>query len=195
MPANHNTPHTQDTKDRISLTKRGKPCIRKNRIINDADGTQLYRCGTCKKHKQRECFYPSKRGSLGIKSQCKPCHSITAISSRNPLLTQRSRRASEATRRARKAKVPGVVRTNDWARLLEILGHACLKCGTSDRITQDHIVPLAHGGDHHPTNLQPLCRRCNECKQASTADYRTPSQRAEIESVWAYTFKVVEIKK
>jgi len=47
-------------------------------------------------------------------------------------------------------------------------------------------------GLHHPTNLQPLCRPCNERKQARTVDYRTPQQRAAVEAVWVIEFKKLE---
>lgn len=32
--------------------------------------------------------------------------------------------------------------------------------------TWDAIVPLARGGTHHPSNLQPACRECNSSKGA-----------------------------
>lgn len=64
-------------------------------------------------------------------------------------------------------------------------GTACLCCGSEDRPTEDHIRPLSKRGRHHPTNLQPLCRPCNERKQAREIDYRTPAQRVAVEAVWA----------
>jgi len=51
-------------------------------------------------------------------------------------------------------------------------GSACLKCGTDENLSVDHIEPLAKGGDNSPSNLQTLCKRCNSSKGDSTADYR-----------------------
>jgi 5-methylcytosine-specific restriction endonuclease McrA len=69
-----------------------------------------------------------------------------------------------------------------------------LKCGAEGKPQQDHIIPLAKGGVHHPTNLQPLCRKCNERKQARTVDYRTPDQRAAIAAKWGIEFKRTETR-
>lgn len=62
-------------------------------------------------------------------------------------------------------------------------------CGTARNPTWDHVIPLAKGGDHHPLNLQPLCRACNEKKQAQTADYRTDEQREAVSAVWVVEFR------
>lgn len=70
-----------------------------------------------------------------------------------------------------------------WPRVLEILGHRCLRCGAKP-VTRDHILPLACGGSNHPSNLQPLCAECNRKKGAATMDYRTPEQRALILKRW-----------
>jgi 5-methylcytosine-specific restriction endonuclease McrA len=60
--------------------------------------------------------------------------------------------------------------------------------------TGEYVAECVHadGGLHHPTNLQPLCRPCNERKQARTADYRTPQQRAAVEAVRVIEFKKLE---
>jgi hypothetical protein len=43
--------------------------------------------------------------------------------------------------------------------------HVC-PCGAVDRLTVDHVVPLARGGTNDPTNLQVLCLSCNTRKGA-----------------------------
>lgn len=48
----------------------------------------------------------------------------------------------------------------------------CASCGTHDDVANmdaDHIVPLSHGGDDHPTNMQALCRPCHKAKTAEWA--------------------------
>jgi len=47
-------------------------------------------------------------------------------------------------------------------------------------LTLDHITPLAHGGDHSPTNLLTACQTCN--KRRKDMDFREfvgCSQRAK----------------
>jgi hypothetical protein len=51
-------------------------------------------------------------------------------------------------------------------------GRACLKCGSDQSLSLDHIKPLASGGDNSVDNLQTLCGRCNSSKGNSTKDYR-----------------------
>lgn len=48
----------------------------------------------------------------------------------------------------------------------------CLKCGSSKRLTVDHVVPISKGGSNTLLNLQCLCYGCNRQKGANTKDYR-----------------------
>lgn len=192
MPANHCMPHTAESKAKMSAARLGKPAPWKRRPTQTIDGVIMYRCGRCALFLSREDFYADRRNDAGIKSYCKRCHSTNLISSRNKDVKRRSAIAYEATRRARKAGCGGVVTRADWESLLGILGSACLRCGSNSRITQDHIVPLSKGGRHHPTNLQPLCRPCNERKQATTRDYRSTKQAAHVAEVWVLSFQRVE---
>lgn len=50
--------------------------------------------------------------------------------------------------------------------------YECLRCGDTERLSIDHIVPLAKGGDNSPENLQTLCSTCNSIKGDSTSDHR-----------------------
>ena len=40
-------------------------------------------------------------------------------------------------------------------------GHACKHCGTTEKLTVDHIYPERHGGQHTFENFQTLCMPCN----------------------------------
>lgn len=92
-------------------------------------------------------------------------------------------RAAWHRRRARKLEAPGDgVSAGQWADVLERYGHKCLACGATEDLTMDHVVPLAKGGAHDVSNVQPLCHSCNASKQDQTIDYRPdvsvwPSQR------------------
>ena len=48
----------------------------------------------------------------------------------------------------------------------------CLKCGSVEDLSIDHIIPLSKGGDNSTENLQTLCKRCNSSKGGSIKDYR-----------------------
>lgn len=51
-------------------------------------------------------------------------------------------------------------------------GHCCLKCGSYDNLTIDHIVPVTKGGLKRKFNLQTLCAKCNNEKGESIICYR-----------------------
>lgn len=191
MPANHNIPHTAEARAKMRKSHLGTAAPWKHRPSHEIGGVTVYRCGRCSCFFSKEHFHKSNRSTLGIKTDCKACHSVVSIASRDPEKTKASKQRSEAARRARKAGSSGKVTAADWLHLLELLGSACLNCKSETEPTQDHITPLAKGGAHHPTNLQPLCRPCNERKQARTADYRTPEQRAAVEARWVVEFKRV----
>lgn len=43
-------------------------------------------------------------------------------------------------------------------------GKKCKKCGSTEKISIDHIIPIASGGDNSIENLQVLCVSCNSKK-------------------------------
>jgi len=42
----------------------------------------------------------------------------------------------------------------------------CFFCGTKEKITMDHVIPISRSGNHSIGNLQPLCRSCNSSKKS-----------------------------
>jgi len=74
--------------------------------------------------------------------------------------------------RARKNGSNGNVSDIEWKELCSHYGNICLRCGSSENITQDHVVPISKGGFHIIYNLQPLCKPCNSVKHNKTIDYR-----------------------
>jgi 5-methylcytosine-specific restriction endonuclease McrA len=51
-------------------------------------------------------------------------------------------------------------------------GEICLRCGTTENISIDHIIPIHLKGANILDNLQPLCRSCNSWKGTLIIDYR-----------------------
>lgn len=43
----------------------------------------------------------------------------------------------------------------------------CAKCGSTEQLQVDHIIPIVLGGSCHESNLQPLCAPCNRSKWRS----------------------------
>lgn len=55
------------------------------------------------------------------------------------------------------------------ARLIREHGEWCAFCGEVERLTVDHIIPLARGGNNEFRNLQLLCDSCNNRKGCKIA--------------------------
>jgi hypothetical protein len=51
-------------------------------------------------------------------------------------------------------------------------GRKCIKCGATERISLDHVIPIVKGGEDKVENLQPLCKSCNSSKGIKIIDYR-----------------------
>lgn len=51
-------------------------------------------------------------------------------------------------------------------------GNCCLKCGSTENLTIDHVIPMSLGGDNTRKNFQTLCLPCNEKKCLEIIDYR-----------------------
>jgi len=45
---------------------------------------------------------------------------------------------------------------------------ACTYCGSAEKISIDHVIPLSRGGAHGIGNLVPACLKCNLSKNAKT---------------------------
>jgi 5-methylcytosine-specific restriction endonuclease McrA len=186
MPPNHCMPHTDEAKDKMRVSHTGVPVPWKHRENKIVDSIQLWKCGRCFEFFPKEGFYKNKRTLLGITSECRKCHTQVSLLTRDKEKTKARRIINEANRRAR---MQGKVFKQDYLSLESIFGNRCLKCGDAANLQWDHINPIAHGGLHHPTNLQRLCRKCNERKQASFGDYRTLEQANTINQKWVIEFK------
>lgn len=178
MPWPKGMPHTREM-----IAKRVRT-LQANKKRHRRPEMGRWKCSSCGVLKEAGEFHQDKRTPNGLKSQCKACHNRRSIETRDPENTRRLRSESEARRRARKAGAVGNVSAAAMAALEKRWGAICLARGAPDNLTWDHVQPIARGGTHCVTNLQRLCRPCNETKQARYADYRTDEQK-----VWIIEFR------
>lgn len=54
----------------------------------------------------------------------------------------------------------------EFAQATALLTGACAYCGSTGKLTLDHVVPLARGGVHRIENLVAACKPCNTRKHA-----------------------------
>jgi len=88
----------------------------------------------------------------------------------NPARARANAKLQEQRRRARIARVLATLTSQEWEAILEAAGRACIYCGSRKQITQDHLTPIARGGNHTAENVAPACLSCNSSKGAKTAE-------------------------
>lgn len=66
----------------------------------------------------------------------------------------------------RKRHVPEVFRE----RVVRRDDGRCVRCGSEEQLTVDHVRPFSRGGPTVPRNLQLLCKSCNSSKSANTME-------------------------
>lgn len=72
-------------------------------------------------------------------------------------------------RRARVLNAEGSFSVKQWSFLKAAYNFTCPCCGKKEpeiKLTVDHIIPYAKGGNNKIQNIQPLCRSCNSSKGA-----------------------------
>jgi 5-methylcytosine-specific restriction endonuclease McrA len=72
-----------------------------------------------------------------------------------------------ALRNARKrAADTRLITDQDWRRLVARHRGCCAYCDKrTDRLQQEHVIPISRGGRHAIGNLLPACPRCNQSKK------------------------------
>jgi len=70
-------------------------------------------------------------------------------------------KVAEQIHRRRALKAGTAVEPVDVAAIFDRDGHQCVYCGSTERLTLDHVVPLIRGGPHIEENLVVACRSCN----------------------------------
>lgn len=54
-----------------------------------------------------------------------------------------------------------------WVGILVAFRGRCAYCGSVEKMTMDHVLPLSRSGKHDPANIRPACRSCNSQKGSS----------------------------
>jgi 5-methylcytosine-specific restriction endonuclease McrA len=82
-----------------------------------------------------------------------------------------SRKFVAASLQAKRRGATALIMTKeDWIEALDRFGNACAYCGSTSKLTVEHMQPLSRGGQHSRDNVVPACARCNTQKRARTLD-------------------------
>ncbi len=83
--------------------------------------------------------------------------------------------------RIKEAREKGTHSKEEWIAVLDACGNKCVKCGTDQKITKDHIKPVYQGGSDSIENIQPLCSSCNSAKGPENQDFRPTNWKESVE--------------
>jgi 5-methylcytosine-specific restriction endonuclease McrA len=169
-------------------------CLRCRRVCPTCSGVKDYKSSECNPCKAKVHPYSCRNGHGRTDDivvmrngrgnpparRCRRCFraKTSAWNEANPEKVRASVRAWTARNRAKAAAYhhrwathkDSDNPTNDltrlqWQLLLKIFGGHCAYCWElTEKLTQDHIVPLSRGGAHTLTNVVPACRSCNSSK-------------------------------
>lgn len=88
-------------------------------------------------------------------------------------LNRESKRESWRKWRARRQSngAPATLSVAEWNTIKDAFDHGCAYCGIhSERLTQDHVMPVSRGGAHIMGNVVPACKSCNCRKSDKTPE-------------------------
>lgn len=100
------------------------------------------------------------------------------VAVRRELAAGSNREKREA--RMEEAAAKGTHTAAEWEALKIVCGSLCVKCGSGDSLTRDHILPVYLGGSDSIENIQPLCKSCNSSKDPDDRDFRPQDWRERL---------------
>lgn len=165
-----------------STCKTQKPYTDFRADVRYSDG-YMGQCNTCRNAKKSEYHLNNKEKikatkavwrannkeklvSYRIKYHAKYPDKITATRRNWESKNREAIRNIKATRRSRlEANAVYVISRKE---LHKLHNSACIYCGSFDRISMDHVVPIYRGGSHGIGNLVSACLACNSSKKDRT---------------------------
>ena len=160
------------------------------------------KCGACKVTMSATDFYSNRYSPDGLNTYCKECakaykrreYSANPDPIREQKRTQRATpeylewqraylrewrkanptKAAEYTNRRNRRKEDngGSHTAEEFKSLCEHYGNRCLCCREAKPLIADHVIPVVKGGTSDISNIQPLCKQCNQRKNVHIRDYR-----------------------
>ncbi len=160
--------HTEESKMKNSLSKKGKPSPNKGKKFN-----QEWRDNLRKSHLGYKINENQKKAlDMGRKKHIE----MTSIDGVTNTSEYRNwQKGLNSYRRREAARLFGNPHSNkDWEELKSKYDFTCPSCKKTEpeiKLTRDHIISLSKGGSDCIDNIQPLCKSCNCSKHTKNLRY------------------------
>lgn len=151
----------------------------------------LKMCSTCSTVKPLSDF--SKKG-LYTNSNCKSCENkrINEYKAAKYASDDMYRAAEIVRVRNRKTEI-STLKPSEWLKVCELFNLQCAYCGSSSKLTMDHIIPVSKKGGTEVGNVIPACHSCNSSKGARDIVEWYTSQpfysKRKLEAILKYSHK------
>ena len=152
--------HSEETKRKISLTKKGKPSPHKGK--SNPKGS-IAKTGT------RNPMYGTKQSKETIEKRFKNIRGENHYNWQGGITP-----VSRKLRVARLKATGGSHTLGEWNNLKVQYNFTCPACKKQEpdiKLTKDHIIPVIKGGSGNIENIQPLCGSCNSSKHQKIIKY------------------------
>jgi hypothetical protein len=154
-----NNPEKTRRHARTKYLKDGPTILAKNKAYRDNNAAKLLAA-----RKEQRLAHLEHERARGRNPKYHPQARARVKAWRN---TNRAKLHAQHKRRRARKKDAAVndFTAAEWREMLDAYGHRCVYCGRKmQRLTQDHLTPLAKGGNHTKSNIVPACRSCNSKK-------------------------------
>ena len=79
-------------------------------------------------------------------------------------------------RMTQKKNLPATLTVEQWINIKQSFNNNCSYCGCTEKLEQEHFVPLSKGGEYTHNNIIPVCKSCNCSKNVSNFFVWYPKQ-------------------
>ena len=94
-----------------------------------------------------------------------------------------NRLSKQKRRGMKKTTSDNSITLKSWLTLVEHHEWKCAYCGSKQKLTIDHVVPLSKGGTHTLGNVLPACHSCNSSKQTKSLQDWLPTRNPVAQEV------------
>lgn len=158
--------YREENKEKVKETK--KKYTEKNAENIKKKQKQYYESNKRKLLSQNKEYYKNNKDKIRSKQKEYRDNNLEKIKAKNKKWRNDNKehiRILNNTRRYKIRKTICTLSKKQWEESKKYFQNKCAYCGKEKKLTQDHFIPVAKGGDYTKNNIIPCCFNCNCSKQ------------------------------